>query len=80
MYILRLPFVRTLIFCILVLILLFTNQLNVLAFFLLGGLYSLIESIASKREFDIKTGNKFIDFGWYSFLLVTILLVIIDTF
>lgn len=80
MYIFRLPFVRTLIFCILVLILLFTNKLNVLAFFLIGGVYSFIQSIASKREFDITTGNKFIDFGWYPFLLITILLIIIDSF
>jgi len=80
MYVLRLPFVRTLIFCILVLILLFINLLNILAFFLLGGFYSLIESVATKRDFDIKTRNKFIDFGWFPFLLITMLLVVIDTF
>lgn len=80
MNILRLPFVRTIIFCILILTLLFINQLNVLLFFLLGGLYALTESIMSKKGGDINTGNKFIDFGWIFFLLITMFLVLIDYF
>lgn len=78
--ILRLPFVRTLLFCVFILILLFINKLNVLVFFLLSGLYSLTESIMSKKGLDINTGNKFIDFGWIFFLLIIMILVSIDAF
>ncbi len=78
--ILRLPFVRTLIFCILVLFLLVINKLTVLNFFVLGGLYSLIESLMAKKELDVETGNKWMDIGWVFILLTTMILVIIHTF
>jgi len=75
---LRLPFVRALIFCCLILILSFTNHLNVLIFFLLGGMYSLIESFTLKRGLDIMTGNKIIDFGWILFILGTVSFVVFE--
>ncbi|WP_101933002.1 hypothetical protein [Virgibacillus dokdonensis] len=74
---LRLPFVRTLIFCVLVLVLLFTNKLTVLNFFVLGSLYSFIESLMSKKELDVEAESKWIDIGWLFNLLTTMILVII---
>lgn len=75
--ILRLPFVRSVIFSLLVLLLLFFDQLNVGLFFLLGALYSLIELFFSKKRFDLKTGINFIDIGWLFIVLITMILVVI---
>ncbi len=77
-YIFKLPFIRTLIFCILIFVLHFFDQLNVLIFFLLGGIYALIETLSSKKQLDIKTGNKFIDFSWIIFLVGTMLFVVLE--
>ncbi|KAB7709069.1 hypothetical protein F9802_02795 [Bacillus aerolatus] len=80
MYLLRLPFTRWTIFCAIILVLLFTNYLGVFTFFVLGAGFSILESYLTKKNFDKKTGNKFIDYGWSGLWLITLAIILTFVF
>ncbi|AIF45338.1 hypothetical protein [Virgibacillus sp. SK37] len=77
MEILRLAFFRFFIVCVVILTLLFTNNLGPFTFFIIAGGFSLVEAILSKRKFDRITGNKLLDFGWILFVIITVAAVLI---
>ncbi len=76
MFLLRYPFTRYTIFCMVILILLFLDCLGVLTFFILGAGFSILESYLTKKDFDKEIGNKFIDYGWIVMLLITLAIVL----
>ena len=55
MDIIRLPFFRYVLFCAIMLALLFSDLLHILNFFLIGALFSILEACLQKRGFDKKT-------------------------
>ncbi|MBM4763728.1 hypothetical protein [Bacillus sp. B15-48] len=80
MVLLKLPLTRWTIFCVIILALLFSNYLGVFTFFVLSAGFSVLESYLTKKNFDKKTGNKIIDYGWIGFLLITLTIVLIFVF
>ncbi|WP_077302691.1 hypothetical protein [Virgibacillus pantothenticus] len=75
----KFPIVRSLFFCFLIMLYLVTNHLTVLAFFVIGGGYSLIESIMRKKNLDVATGKIWIDLGGVLIIFVTLAFVLLDT-
>lgn len=80
MSLLRLPFIRWTIFYVIILALLFTGHLGVLTFFVLGAGFSIVERYLTRKRFDKKTGNQFIDYGWIGLWLLTSVLIFIVVF
>lgn len=78
MFWLRLPFIRYTIFCMILLLLLFIDYLGVLHFFVLSAGFSVLESYLTKKNFDKKVDNKFIDYGWIIVVLITLAIILLD--
>lgn len=77
MTIFRFPFFRAVVYCLLILALLFSDSLNYLNFFAISALYALIQRLTLRYKFNRFTNNKLIDFGWLPILIVTMLTVVV---
>ncbi|MCD5324549.1 MULTISPECIES: hypothetical protein [Pontibacillus] len=77
MSIVRLPIFRAVVYCLLVLVLLFSDSLNYLNFFAISVIYVVIQRLALRYEFDRSTNNKLIDFGWLPIVIATMVTVMV---
>ncbi|GGD08789.1 hypothetical protein [Pontibacillus salipaludis] len=77
MSLIKLPMLRAIIYCVVILSLLMTNTLDYLNFFLISATYSLIQHLTQKHNMDRHTNNKMLDYGWLPLPIVTALLVLI---
>lgn len=75
MSLLRLPFTRWTIFCVII-----YRSFRGPYFFILGAGFSIVERYLTRKRFDKKTGNQFIDYGWIGLWLLTSILIFIVVF
>lgn len=75
---LRFPFIRYSIYCLVLLIMLFFNYFTVGTFFVTSICFVLIEKILSVKKYDKKTENKFIDYGWIILLILTFVIIFLN--